>query len=248
MTELAIDLASRWRRARHAALCAVVPDVDEVETEEDHLFRALERAPEDVLRLVFEHSQRLGEGFRRFYKLDLPITELAGFLPLLGVPCLAREWTRVADEHAYIAEHAGCAAPSQHAHACDYWREAIEGLVLGMTGAVRHGRHASRGHGDPSCIDLLYIHPQSPLRFGPIPVELQAGLESIRRVAQAFDGSTKIRFLGLSEGVLHYQTQTLGEGGGVRVSTLVERGVARRFPGLATRDVTARPVFVDSPS
>lgn len=248
MSELAVDLASRWRRARCAALRDAAPGLDAHQTEESLLPIALDHAPEAALRLVFEHSKQLGEGFRRFYKLDLPLTELAAFLPLLGVPCLARAWIRAAEEPAYVAEHAGCAAPSQHPRACDYWREAIEGLVLGMTGAVRHGRHASRGHGAPHCVDVLYVHPQSPLRFGPIPEDLRVGLESVRRVARAFDGSTEIEFLGLSEGVLHYQSRALGGAGSLRINTVIEQGIARRFPGLATREVSARAVFVDSPS
>jgi hypothetical protein len=248
MSELAVDLASRWRRARCAALRAAAPDLGAHQPEEDLLSSALDLAPDEVLRLVFEHSKQLGEGFRRFYKLDLPLTELAAFLPLLGTECLARPWTRAAGEPAYVAEHEGCAAPSQHPRACDYWREAIEGLVLGMTGAVRHGRHTSRGHGAPTCVDVLYVHPQSPLRFGPIPEDLRSGLESVRRVAHAFDGATEIEFLGLSEGVLHYQSRALGGTGGIRINTVIEQGVARRFPGLATREVSARAVFVDSPS
>ncbi len=248
VTEAAIDLAQRWSSARRAALRATLPESDEVEPEDVLLARALAHAPEAALRRVFDVSMKLGEGFRRFHGLDLPLAQLVELLPLLGPPCTARSAVRVEAEPAYRTERDGCLAAAQHPRTCDYWREAVEGLVLGMTGAVRHARHESVGHGGARCVDVLYVHPQSRLRFGPIPEHLQAGLESLRRTARAFDSSVEIEFLGLSESVLHYSCRSLGSGGDVRLNSVIEQGLRRRFPWLSARDVSPRPVLVESPS
>jgi hypothetical protein len=248
VSELAVDLAERWRRARTAALRLSLPEAEATMPEEALLVAALDRSPDDVLRRVFDHSFRLGEGFRRFYRLDLPLADLVEFLPTLATPCLARTATRAPDEPAFLLVRKSCPAAAQHSRACDYWREAISGLVHGMTGAVRHARHDSAGHGGSSCVDVVYVEPRSKRRFGPIPAEVSEGLESLRRPARSFDSSIEIEFLGVSEGVLHYTSKRSGGGGPVGVSTVIEQGVRRRFPWLTAREVTPKPVLSETPS
>jgi len=240
---LSIDLADRWRRARRSALRAIVPDAT-VDTDDDALLvLALDRDPDGALRRVFDVSHRLGESFRAFHQLDLPLADLIEVLPALDVPCAARRWAPVPGEAARRAERAPCDAWTRHPRACELWREALDGLVLGLTGAVWFARHASRGAGDPSCVDVLYVHPQSPARFGPIPDELRAGLEAIRRTACALDPALELDFLGVSEGVLYFRAERAGGAGAGQVTTSIERGLRRRFPGLATREVASRPVL-----
>lgn len=245
MTELAVDLAERWRRARCAALRAVLSDEAAPHDEDELLRRALERDAEQVLRLAFDYSRRLGEGFRRFYKLDPPISDLVRLLPSLATPCLGRRFTRVPEEPAYLAEAEGCEAPAHHPRACDFFREAIDGLVLGMTGAVRFARHESLGHGSSRCVDAFYVYPHSALKFGPIPDELRPGLESAKRLVKAFDSTIDVEYLGLSEGVLHYRSRS-GRDGGLRATAAIERALVRRFPWLSVREVTSRPVIVET--
>jgi hypothetical protein len=248
------DLAGRWRRARRAALHAALgPEAASAlaapadgDPEAALVAAALAAAPEAALRGVFDHSLRLGEGFRRFFRLDVPLPDLVKVLPHLEVPCLGATWTRV-DDPAYLATRAGCGAAGWHARACDYWREAIAGLVLGMTGGIRLARHESRGHGGTRCIDALYVHPQSPLRFGPIPDDVREGLEAVRRTARAFDSTYDLEFLGISENVLHYQPSRPDGAGAVGLASLVERAVRRRFPWLAVCDASPRSVLGASP-
>jgi hypothetical protein len=249
------DLAGRWRRARRAALhtalgperaASAIADAADLDPEAALVAAALATAPEAALRGVFDHSLRLGEGFRRFFRVDVPLPDLVKILPQLEVPCLATAWTRV-DAPAYLATRAGCGAASWHGRACDYWREAIAGLVLGITGGVRMARHESRGHGGARCVDALYVHAQSPLRFGPIPDDVRPGLDAVRRTARAFDSTYDLEFLGISENVLHYQTSRPDGPGAVTLSSLVERAVRRRFPWLTVCDASPRPVLGASP-
>lgn len=236
--ELAADLGDRWRRARLAALRALVTDPDESD-ELALLPRALAVDASEVSRRVFDNSLRLGQSFARFTGHELALGELPDLLMALGSPCLQGAWRECASEPALTLVRDGCAAVG----ACDYWREAIDGLVLGITGGIRHARHQSQGHGGDRCEDVVYVDPESSLRFGSIPDEMQDGLSRVRASARRFDASVDVVFLGVSEGVLLYQLNKNGCAGELDVASTVERGLRKRFPDLALREISPRPVL-----
>jgi hypothetical protein len=239
------DVALRWHHARRAALRAVVVEADGTESEDELLSRALARNADDANRKVFDNSLRLGLGFTRFFEKEFSLGELPSVLEELGVPCLAGAWNPVEDEPAITLERAGCPAGALGRATCDWWREAIDGFVLGITGGIRHARHASIGHGDGRCVDVLYVLPESQLRFGAIPSELHEGLERVRRMAKSFDSSVDVEFLGISEGTLLYQLKRSGCGGDLSMSSVVERDLRRRYPQLGLREISPRSVLAD---
>lgn len=242
--QMALDLAERWRRARRSALRAVVAeDVADDVTDDDLAVRALERAADDALRAVFDVSRRLGLSFRAYYRVELPLADLVRLLPAIGAPCTSRDWSPISGDAAQRAERAPCGVWSQHPRACALWREAIDGLVAGLSGEVRFARHASRGAGDGRCVDVLHVHPRSPSRYGPIPEAMRDGLDAIARTARALDGALDVELLGMSEGVLYYRAQRAGGVGAGEVSTSIEPAVRRRFPDLVIREVSPRPVL-----
>lgn len=231
----------RWRRARRAALTdPVAADGPDGEAASGGA------ADSTAQRRGFDNSLRLGEGFRRTYA-PLRLADLPFVLEQLAptAPCLDGVWTPLPDQDALLLERPGCAAAGQVPAPCDWWREAIAGLVLGVTGDVRHDRHCSRGHGGERCVDVFYRDPQSPLRFGPIPDAMRADLDAVARSVAILDSACVVEFLGLSENVLYYRLPTAG-GGGVRGQPLVERSVRRRFPHLSPCEVTPRPVLAES--
>jgi hypothetical protein len=246
VTSALVDLADRWRRARRAALFAVVPEADRGELDEPLLARALARDAASVSRRVFDNSLRLGTGFARHFG-EPDLNELPHVLGTLGVPCLHGDYAPARGERALELTREGCdAAPS--AGRCDFWREAVDGLVLGMTGGIRHARHESRGHGSGRCRDVFFVDPESALRFGPIPEAMASALERVRGLVRAFQSSIDVEFLGLSEGTLYYQERRGGgcqggEGGDVSVASLVQRSIRRRFPEVSVREISPRPVL-----
>ncbi len=239
------DLAERWGFARCAAVRAAVPDLPLGLAHDALVALALERDPDAVLREVFDVSRRLGAGFRAFHRVDLPLDDLCDVLPRLGVPCVARRWVRIAGEAACRGERRGCQDRALHSRACAFWREAVEGLVLGITSEIRFARHASREAGDARCVDVLHVHPQSASRFGPIPAHVRDELERIRRTACALDPTLEVVFLGISEQVLYYRAAR-GAGGAAHASSTIEPAVRRRFPGLALREISPRPVLAEA--
>lgn len=223
------DLARRWHAARAAAND---PAVDSAER----------------LRRAFDHSLRLGKGFARLHGGAVEPERLPALLAQLGAPCLQGRWSEVETEAGFWLERAPCEAAAT-AQRCDHWREAIDGLVLGLTGGVRHTRHHSAGRGSDRCLDLFYADPESPLRHGTLPPALADGLASVRALVHRFKGAEVI-FLGCSEGELLYQLRapsrdpgTCGQGGAQPLQEIVERCLRKHFPALTPRELSPRPVL-----
>lgn len=238
MHEALVDLADRWRRARDAALRPFAPaEIDAAALPAT----ALERAPDEAQRRVFDNSLRLGRGFARTYRAELTLQQLRDALPHLGVPCLHGEVREI--DGGFYLERSSCALGALGAAGCDFMREAIHGLVLGITGELRHARHESRGHGGERCVDLFHADSESAPRFGPIPEATREVLEGVTRVARMFDSASEITFLGVAENVLTYRIDRRAGPGDVSVRALVERTVRRRLPTLSLQELSPRPVF-----
>ncbi|MCU0696812.1 MAG: hypothetical protein MUC96_09805 [Myxococcaceae bacterium] len=148
-------------------------------------------------------------------------------------------WQRLPDDDAYVLERRACGASR---HVCDAWREATDGLFLGLCGEARTTRHRSGGCGDAVCLDVVYTRADSPLRHGVFPEEMLRPLEAVARFLNRLAG-TSVRFLGVSEGVLLYELHVDGCGGGAAVTELLRRSIRSRWPRLEVRDVTPRAVL-----
>lgn len=238
------DLSARWRHARRAALRAQLPESGPEAGDDDLLAAGLAANADDATKRVFDNSLRLGVGFTRAFDKELSLGELPAALSELEAPCLAGTWAPAeGDEPALTLARDGCPAAKLGPAACEFWREAIDGLVLGITGGIRHARHESVGHGGARCFDVVYVRPESPLRFGAIPSEIRDALEEVRRTAATFDSTVRVDFMGISQETLYYQLTRAGCGGDLSISSVVERAVRRRLPDLKLREISPRPVL-----
>lgn len=239
------DLGRRWASARLSALAATGIEGKDL-PEHERIVAALERDRELCLRLVFDKSRQLGLGFRRFYEVDVPLQNLVRLLPDLGAPCLKGEWEKV-DTPAHFRLRR---EPCRERHACEsvgaFFREATDGLVLGLSSSVHFARHQSKAAGDPSCLDVLFVREANELRYGPLPESMQQGLAEAKSLARTFDSNALVDFLGVSEGVLFYAVKTGNFEPGVRIKPSLERALLRRFPNMSFVDVTPKEVSLDS--
>lgn len=234
------DLANRFRFARRSALLSVCPESKALD-EGELLGLALERDSAAIHKRVFENSLKLGWGFTRFYGHEIQLGDLPSVLGQLQVPCAMGAWSAPRDG-ALRWEREGCGPNGARKAVCDYWREALDGLVLGLGGGTHHARHASRGAGGSACVDVLFVDPESPLRYGPIPAEMRPALDRVVALAKSFDSQRELEFVGLSEDVLFFRESAAVEGG-VSVRSFVERAVQRRYPQLHLMDTSPRPVL-----
>lgn len=238
------DLSTRWLRARLAALGAVLKKQDSDANEAVLVAEALELDGSQTLKTVFDNSRRLGVGFRAHFDVDVPLSDIARLLPRMNVPCHVGEWIKAEEPYHFRSERSGCALGKAHPLACAYVREATDGLVLGLSSSVHFARHASLGAGDARCVDVLFVQPTPELRFGPIPDALEAPLEQVAQTIRAFDSTSTVQFLGVSEGVLFYTLSSSGEPGRVSVGPMLQRALKRRCGSLEARDITPKSVSI----
>lgn len=261
------DLARRWTLARHAALRSVLGEVGVEEDEATLVRMAAGHAPEAALKAVFDYSRALGLGFRRYYRVDLTLVDLADLLPALGVPCHGKGFVRSETQPAWCSAGSACCAPPDAA-LCAHWRESIHGLVGGISSGVCYTRIESPGTGGSTCVDLLHVDPQTPLRFGAIAADVQVALDAVTSLIHRINSSAKVEFFGMVDGALHYRLQASRGAcgscadlpsadadlldlvglasdarGGLDVGTVLTHSLRRRFPNLRLCNASPRPVL-----
>lgn len=238
-----VDLGARFARARRAALAVALggedPGVDEA--------RSLERVPqarrEELFRTVFWNSWRLGRSaIRRYGAIDDP-PALQAVLERIGFPCLSGEWRSSGRVCSLVRD--GCGAScSGSADSCDYSREAIDGLVSGLSGAVAFARHHSRGHGAEQCHDVLYPIEEHEARFAPVPEEVVAHLAG--PLDRLRSRGVRIDLLGIAENRLHVvceSTRGVACGPTQLYLDLLAEHLAKRFPQLELTNASSRAVL-----
>lgn len=231
------QLAARFRHARRAALRYVVGETTGQESEQELLTRARALDVEAAERRVFDNCLALGHGFRQFYRQGWQLIDLPRVLGQLETPCYDGAFA-APDDRTLLLLRGGC--PEAGA-GCHHYREALAGLVLGVTGSVLTTRQCSRGAGDDRCIDALHEDPQSPHAHGSIPPEMAPVLEQVARHVKAFDSSAELTFLGIDEGQLLYRLARRGDPT-VSLGSVITRSVQRRFPNVSVREASPRPV------
>lgn len=201
-----------------------------------------------LLKYIFDNSRYLAMGFSKFMKLSFELQDFQELLSRSQIPCVQGEW-EVRDK-ARILTRGGCGfCPQAGANACDYWREALDGLIMGLGERERLARHASVRHGDAACVDVFYFDSEgkkeTSLAWGPLPEHMAPELKLI---CDDFENKMKTSILlkGLSEGVLYFEfksaTDTLCNGGQLLTSTFL-RKIQKKYPGLLIQEVTPRAVI-----
>lgn len=157
------DLASRWQRARRSALKTVAesesPGADvalaSVEAEGEALRDVSAESIEKRLRDVFDNSRKLALSASKYFGVTFEIDDFRSLFVAAGVPCAQGIWER--RDGAAIGTRNGCPmARVKNTHACDWYREAMDGLVMGLGQKERIVRHGSEAYGDSACVDVLF--------------------------------------------------------------------------------------------
>ncbi|HEY8270610.1 MAG TPA: hypothetical protein VIG33_06945 [Pseudobdellovibrionaceae bacterium] len=256
------EFNQRWLKARTSALRKVCePSKDTIEFSEadliDQYFSQVAAAtPEErikkkdqLLRHVFDHSRLLAMSLSKFLGVTFEIQDFQDLLEKSEIPCVQGQWD--SRRTAKVLNRHGCDfCPKSGANACDYWREALDGLVMGLGDKERLARHASVRHGDAACVDVFYFDAEeerreTSLAWGPIPESMTAKLLEI---CDDFESKMKTSILlkGLREGVLYFEfkssTDTLCSGGQLLASTF-QRKIQKHYPALRIQEVTPRAVL-----
>jgi hypothetical protein len=147
------ELALRWRKARVSALSSVMGaelSVSDPYSEYELLKKIHEADRERALRAVFDYSRKLGLSLTKFLGLSWELDDLAEILPHLQLGCFSGAWNQ--KNGARVLERSGAceSLSASGSFGCDYWREALDGFVMGVGENERFTRHRSQGHQDAS--------------------------------------------------------------------------------------------------
>lgn len=201
-----------------------------------------------LLKDVFDHSRALAISFSKYIGLSFELQDFQSLLMASQIPCFQGEWD--SRTNAKVLSRKGCVfCVKAGANVCDYWREALDGLVMGLGERERLARHASVRHGDATCIDVFYFDgdekKEISLHWGPLPQEMATELKII---CDDFEKKMKTSVIvkGLSEGILYFEfksaTDALCSGGEILTSAFL-RKIQKRYPSLSVQDVTPRAVI-----
>lgn len=187
-----VEFSQRWLRARISAanLGEVVDSDNDLDFADEYQRRwskeikLVNEIPLNMfdfaLRDVFDKSRKLAISASRHYRIRLEIADFQALLNQSGIPCAAGEWS--VRSQARVVSRTGCShALSKNTRMCDWYREAIDGVVVGLGETERFVRHKSEAHGDDSCLDVIFDDAphlqQEELLYGPIPAPFQPQLK-----------------------------------------------------------------------
>lgn len=159
------------------------------------------------LRRLFDNTRKLGLSLVKHLGLTLELSDLVEILPSLKTTCFDGAWK--SHNNSYVLERSGCQLlKEQGSGACDYWREALDGLVMGLCDDERLARHTSCGHGDSNCVDILFQDRES-VRLAPVSIKLSPKLDLIQTCFAS--QQVQVTFKGLLENTLYYDLKTQGD-------------------------------------
>lgn len=207
-----------------------------------------EKPQEALLRGVFENSRKLALSLAKRLGVTFEVQDFNGLLESSGIPCFQGRWSQ--RPLARILERKGCDfCVEAGSKVCDYWREAMDGLVMGLGEKERLARHACVRHGDQACIDVFYTEATGgegeDLAWGPVPEHMAVDLFEATAYFQLKHKVT-IDLKGFREGVLYFgfNSSTDALCGTSNLLTQRFRDMVReKYPGLSLKDVTPQAVL-----
>lgn len=249
------DFLERWVKARHAALGTCLMEhgieADTSALDEPALLALVPPAARDqVLRRVFDNSRRLALSAARAFNLCFEVEDFASLLIAAEVPCALGTSER--RPGAWVMRRPACALVENVGHfACDYYREASDGLIMGGGDDERFARHACAGHGDAECLDILYLDSSAATDAGfkwqPVPDQVSKRLRPVTEAMTALGAD--LEFKGYGEGTLFFTLKSAsGPNCGSTVGNLHDRlrtEVRAIFPHFRLQDVMPLAVYGD---
>lgn len=259
------EFQRRWKLAR---MSAILESLEECQPsgfnreDEWNLIKSVsEQEHELLLRRVFDNSRKLGLSAVRHFGITLDSEEICSILESSGSPCVRGRWRAYrgdleeSDNDARVLKRTACGsseAPSK-VH-CDYWREAVDGLVMGVGDVERFARHSSLGNGDPECLDVIYLEEPRKndhrIRWGKIPSEVSAKLKPLLERFERMKVSLCLD--GYSESILYYHLDVeegvLCGAGGKLLHGSVQKEVLAVLPGMKVQDTGPLAVYGGSES
>ncbi len=248
------DFAKRWHRGRLTSIASTLGRQIPFDVSEVDLIFEISGKDSDVqkaaLRAVYHTGGLLASSMSLYYRKNWTMEDVASLAAFSGSPCFGRQWElnpKPSDKETIGVGllRASCAEGVSNNFHCEYWKEALDGLVTGLSDQLFLSRHSSAKSRTGSCTDWLYPSRMSPLKYGPLPEELK---ELVQEISQRLEKSKIVlRVWGLSEGILYYQMESVLIGFCGPGKRLFEddfkKIILKKYPDMNFFDVTPRAVM-----
>jgi hypothetical protein len=205
-----------------------------------------------ALKQVFDNSRRLAMSASQHHRIRLELQDFQELLISSSLPCAVGQWTQRSQSR-YVTRTGCVHGQSKNTRICDWYREAIDGVVVGLGETERYVRHRSEAYGDEGCLDIVFDDeqnlPNDELRYGPIPPPLEQHLNSV--VSNWGLRGLKLDWKGYSAGTLFYTlagqdpTDTLCQSRGRNLHQELQKSVRDVFPTLRIQDSTPLAVYAE---
>src|SRR5690606_39175007 len=151
--------------------------------EKELLHKAEKSSSEDkelILKEIFLKSRDYGLGLKTINKATLTLDDITGIIKILKVPCFMGNWSVEPSLHYYTLERTVCPLKEKSSFICEYWQEAMDGLIMGLGESERFSRHRSLVKGEnQNCLDVIYDSDYIDLRWGDIPDQLKKSCQPL---------------------------------------------------------------------
>lgn len=252
-----LDLKTRWFKARQAVVGCEDEFLKNIHQQNDSKY-------EQILKKIFLNSRNLGRGYQKKYELSWELTDIQKHFSDLDVSCLQGQWVK--KNKALVLTRNGCnniKLSSQPHRVCQYWREAIDGLVMGLCEQERFARHKCITVNNTNnenetcdyisrentlCEDVFYIEEEKNMyQWGQLPAQMQPQLVQLQEKFQNL--KVKLTFLGLTEKQLFYRLES-GEvsscgTAGVIFKNLLKNNIDKIFPNIVLKDASPMAVIAE---
>lgn len=244
------DLDARWKLARISAIMKVKP-IDNEDLFLSSLSSYEKEDFENVLKGVFLNSRKLGVSYQRYTQITWERSDFKKYFQFLKSPCLQGNWESKKNGDALVRN--GCSEGKSYGSLyCQYWREALDGLVLGLSDDAGYARHSAITSGDKTCLDVFYEDQKhltdaiwsNEHRWGELPSEIIPQLDDMKLEFQKL--GIELDFLGVKESELYYKLESkkhliCGATGNI-YRHMLEKKTSEFLPNLKLKD--ASPVAV----
>lgn len=137
-----------------------------------------EKERESLLRKIFDLGRKTGLEILK-EKESLNIKETVEIINSLKMPCIENSFEFDESTSSAKSTRKNCIC-SANETSCQYWREAVDGLVMGLGDNERYVRQQSILYGkNDTCVDVIYDSSISDMRWGEIPSEISITLTPI---------------------------------------------------------------------
>lgn len=200
------DFVTRWRAARLSALSSVMGE--RVVSEASALLQLCEGS-DDVrkaaLKAVFYVGGFFASGMTRHFQRLWEIEDAIALLSVAELPYFKGQWHRPEGLQSYYLSQSTCELATKP-FLCEYWKEAVDGFITGLSDRFFFSRHRSIAGGDSECLDWVYTRAESYLKFGSLPDEIAAATSEIIEHLK----KSKVRFeaAGYAEQTLYYRMES----------------------------------------